>query len=216
MNVFKKMFSICRSFFLNLKLFGFKTALKLPLLIKYNTKVIGLSRGCIELSGTIKRGMISIGMTRGTLLGEAASPCVLKFEKNGHWKVSNYAWLSGYCVINVDGVLETNGFSANSGFKLSCADSIYIGNDVLVGWDVLIIDSDGHRILHNEVVSNNNKPVLIEDHVWLCAKSTIMKGAKISKGSVVGLGSITTRQFSTNNLLICDNTVKKENISWEH
>lgn len=216
MNIFKKALSLFKSIFINLLIFDFKTAIKLPLLIQYNSKVFGLSRGCIQLSGNIKRGMISIGMTRGTLFGEAASPCVLKFGKNGVWKVCNYAWLSGYCVINVDGKLETNGFSANSGFKISCADHIYIGNDVLIGWDVLIIDSDGHNILYGGVVSNQNKPVIIDDHVWLCAKSTIMKGAKITKGSVVAMGSTTTKQFIDDNLLICNNTDKKHNVSWEH
>lgn len=103
MNFFEIMFSVMKSFLICLKVFDFKTACKLPLYIKFNTKCIGLKKGCIQLAGDIKRGMISISTNRGTLLGESASPSVLQFKDCGVWKVTDKAWCSGSCVINVGG-----------------------------------------------------------------------------------------------------------------
>ena len=43
---------------------------------------------------------------------------------------------------------------------------------------------------------NENKPIEIGNHVWIGAKSTILKGTKIADGSVIGAGSLGTGLLS--------------------
>ena len=42
----------------------------------------------------------------------------------------------------------------------------------------------------------------IEDDVWIGANSTILKGVKIGKGSVIGAGTIVTRNVPPNVVVV--------------
>lgn len=116
------------------------------------------------------------------------------------------------------GGLRTEGFSANAGLKISCAHDIFIGNDVLIGWDVLIIDSDGHQIIDGASgkQTNVNKAVFVGNHVWLCAKSIVLKGSKIPSGSILAMNSYNTKQFTEENIMLMDNTILRNNVTWAH
>jgi acetyltransferase-like isoleucine patch superfamily enzyme len=37
--------------------------------------------------------------------------------------------------------------------------------------------------------------VIIEDNVWLAARVVVLKGVRIGRGSVVGVGSVVTRDI---------------------
>lgn len=57
----KKVLSIFKSIYLNFKIFNYKTAIKLPILVSYNTKLIGIKKGSIVLDNSIGFGGIRIG-----------------------------------------------------------------------------------------------------------------------------------------------------------
>jgi acetyltransferase-like isoleucine patch superfamily enzyme len=74
--------------------------------------------------------------------------------------------------------------------------SISIGNNVLIGSGVLITDSDAHPIhplLRYDGSYIVTAPIIIEDDVFIGARSIILKGVTIGKGSVVGAGSIVSK-----------------------
>ncbi len=73
---------------------------------------------------------------------------------------------------------------------------ISIGNEVLIGSGALIIDNDAHPI--NPTFRRDNSktlvsPIIIEDNVFIGARSIILKGVKIGKCAVIGAGAIVTR-----------------------
>lgn len=80
-----------------------------------------------------------------------------------------------------------------SGSTISANLSISIGNDVLVGSGALITDCDSHP-LNYEARMRDESPrmaaVVIEDGVFIGARSIILKGVTIGRGSVVGAGSV--------------------------
>lgn len=49
------------------------------------------------------------------------------------------------------------------------------------------VDSDGF--------SGENKPVIINDHVWIATGSIILPGVSIGRGAVIGAGSVVTREI---------------------
>ena len=52
--------------------------------------------------------------------------------------------------------------------------------------------------------------------MWICANSTILKGALISDNSVVGAGTIVSKKFEHRNVLIAGkNKIVKENVNWK-
>ena len=86
-----------------------------------------------------------------------------------------------------------NGFSGT----VICANySVEIGNGCLFGSETMIFDTDFHPVnLLNRRYrpvpkSNAIDRVLIEDDVFIGARSTILKGVRMGKGSVIGAGSV--------------------------
>jgi acetyltransferase-like isoleucine patch superfamily enzyme len=83
-----------------------------------------------------------------------------------------------------------------SGAVISSMDSIYIGNNVLIGSGALITDNDAHPI-HPDFRNDESQilisPIIIEDNVFIGARSIILKGVTIGKGSIVGAGAVVSR-----------------------
>lgn len=81
----------------------------------------------------------------------------------------------------------------NSGFNINgtiiCGDSITIGDNVAMGRNVTIRDTNGGHYISRQGYKNT-RPVVIEDHAWLCEGCTIMPGVKVGMGAIVGAGSI--------------------------
>lgn len=87
---------------------------------------------------------------------------------------------------------------------LSSASSIHIGQRVLIGAGVLITDSDHHVVAPDDFRNRRHagfpspKPengVRIEDDVFIGARSIVLKGVTIGKGSVIGAGSVVSRSI---------------------
>ena len=83
-----------------------------------------------------------------------------------------------------------------SGSTLSANLSITIGNDVLIGSGALISDCDAHPLGYEARLrdgSPNMAAVVIEDGAFIGARCIILKGVRIGRGSVIGAGSVVSR-----------------------
>ena len=85
-----------------------------------------------------------------------------------------------------------NGTYLNRNTLIVCEDLVEIGENCKIAWDVNIMDSDLHPIDETPIV---NKPVRIEDNVWIGCRSIILKGVTIGKGAVVAAGSVVTKNI---------------------
>jgi maltose O-acetyltransferase len=82
----------------------------------------------------------------------------------------------------------------NYGCSISAQDQIQIGSHVTVGTYCMVIDNDFHSIepsRRNELPPSI--PIILEDNVWLGARVIILKGVTIGRDSVIGAGSVVTR-----------------------
>ncbi|MFB3926304.1 MAG: DapH/DapD/GlmU-related protein [Syntrophales bacterium] len=85
--------------------------------------------------------------------------------------------------------------------SINVAQSVTIGNNCLIASGCLITDNDGHpvdpeRRRRGETVSTEEiKPVVIEDNVWIGTGSRILKGVVIGEGSIVSANSVVTRSI---------------------
>ena len=78
-------------------------------------------------------------------------------------------------------------------------DSVTIGDNVKVGACVLITDTDAHPLDYLARRSSNegtkSAPIVIEDDVWVGAHSIILKGVTIGARSIIGAGSVVTKNI---------------------
>ncbi|AXY01089.1 sugar O-acetyltransferase [Vibrio alfacsensis] len=86
-------------------------------------------------------------------------------------------------------------------FNLTLVDDthIYIGNHVMIGPNVTLATA-GHPIdpdLRRQV-AQFNMPVRIGDNVWIGAHSVVLPGVTIGENSVIGAGSIVTKDIPAN------------------
>ena len=74
-----------------------------------------------------------------------------------------------------------------------------IGNGVMCAPNVTIT-STGHPVhpLYRAKGAQFSLPVVIEDSVWLGANVVVMPGVTIGKNSVIGAGSVVTRDIPAN------------------
>jgi acetyltransferase-like isoleucine patch superfamily enzyme len=86
-----------------------------------------------------------------------------------------------------------------SGITVCAASSVVIGNRFMAGADAVIADTDFHSL---DAATRNSEldaaraavsPVVIEDDVFLGARSIVLKGVHIGRGAVVGAGAVVTR-----------------------
>ena len=82
-----------------------------------------------------------------------------------------------------------------SGTVIGCAVSIKLGNNVRCGANTLITDTDWHN---DDSRTGKNAPVVIDDNVWLGYGVKILKGVHIGKNSLIGAGSIVTKDIPAN------------------
>ena len=107
---------------------------------------------------------------------------------------------------------------ARTGLYVKDGTSITIGVRSLFSNSIEIATTDWHRIVDaEEHALNENRDVIIGNHVWVCRRVLIGKGVTIGNDSVVGAGSIVTKSFPEDHLLIAGNpaVVKKQHIGWK-
>lgn len=96
-------------------------------------------------------------------------------------------------------VLAVGDDFAMSGGAISAAEKIEIGNRVAVGANSVIVDTDFHPLSLEQRVTHNNAgetaPVRIEDDVFIGMGCLVLKGVTIGNGSVIGAGSVVTRNI---------------------
>ncbi len=99
--------------------------------------------------------------------------------------------------------------------KIWSSINVKIGNRVLIAHNVNIHDNNAHPLdseqRHNQfklIISEkchpkedktlNEKPIIIEDDVWIGFNSTILKGVTIGKGAIVAACTLVTKDVPQN------------------
>jgi acetyltransferase-like isoleucine patch superfamily enzyme len=84
-----------------------------------------------------------------------------------------------------------------TGGTLCAEERIEIGDRVLIGANSIVVDTDFHPLDVNQrqrtPTLSEPAPVHIGDDVFVGMQSLILKGVRIGKGSVIGAGSVVTK-----------------------
>jgi acetyltransferase-like isoleucine patch superfamily enzyme len=89
-----------------------------------------------------------------------------------------------------------NGAFINYGTEICAQAGITIGDECRIGTHCIIMDNDFHYVdLARRDLRPPGVPVIIEPHVWVGNRVTILKGVHIGYGSVIAAGSVVTRSI---------------------
>lgn len=111
--------------------------------------------------------------------------------------ISNLIGINRPCILTVHDKAELR-IGNNCGFSgtvIGCFGQIILEDGVRCGANTLITDSDWHL---DDPRSAQPRPIYIEKNVWLGVNVTIMKGVRIGENSVIGAGSIVTKNIPSN------------------
>jgi len=86
------------------------------------------------------------------------------------------------------------------GLYVSSNEEVQIGHGVMFGPQVMVIGGDHDfqtlgvplRVAHN---IRRSDPIVVENDVWVGARCIILKGVRIGTGSIIGAGSVLTKDI---------------------
>ena len=119
--------------------------------------------------------------------------------------------IRNFVLVNLFGLKLAKGSIIYSGFLVRSPKNIKIGKGTVVGYNCELDGRKGLTIGENVNISSDVKfytlqhdynsknfravgaPVIIEDYVWVSARSIILPGITIGKGAVIAAGSVVTK-----------------------
>ena len=102
--------------------------------------------------------------------------------------------------LQADSVVTIGAECYLNGVEVAARHSVRIGDRCELG-TALVYDTDFHsvqRVPRGEVKS---APIVIEDDVWLAARTAVLRGVTIGARSVVGIGVVVSRSVGPDTLL---------------
>ncbi|MCU6600465.1 acyltransferase [Peribacillus frigoritolerans] len=208
--------SLPKTIYFNLRYFGIKMGLKLPVLVSHQVHLKALN-GQLLIENPTRFG-VRIGFGDVGIFDKQKSRGI--WQVNGKVVFMGKSHLGHGAKISVgkNGVLKFgDNFTITAESSIICNKSISFGKETLISWENLIMDTDFHTINDadgNKI--NHDGSIHIGNHVWIGSRCTILKGAQIPDETVIASNSVITRKYSGNNLVIGGNPPKvlKENITW--
>lgn len=103
-------------------------------------------------------------------------------------------------VSHAEGKIEIgNGVFCNYGVSISAHARVSIGDGCQLGSYACLMDNDYHQVVDRSQ-PGASAPIILQDNVWLAVRVIVLKGVTIGKNSVVGAGSVVTKEIPPNSL----------------
>lgn len=152
--------------------------------------------------------------------GQGHAPILINVGANATLKVENeliigqgtFILAGAGSVINIKGRLNSTGSGITCETRIMAEKLIEIGYDCIIAWGCCITDSNWHELSG----TNRCSPVRIGNHVWIGHDVSILPGANIGDGCVIGAKSLVLgREYKPFNLLVGNPVrVVRENVIW--
>ena len=85
------------------------------------------------------------------------------------------------------------------GVRIRSAISLRIGDDCMLAENTFITDADWHDV-HHRIYPGKREPVELAANVWVGDGARICKGVRIGENSIIGAGSVVTKDVPDNTI----------------
>ncbi len=204
-------------------MFGF--GLKNKLIHWKASRNIGRNNSFVS-KGFLKNCSFEFDCSESTVkIGENCSVENLRFYirgHNNHITIENNVTIKGgvLWVQDNNSIIHISANTTIEGAHIAVTEdnqSINIGKDCMLSHGISIRNGDSHSIidLHTNKKINSARPIVINSHVWIGANVTILKGVTIGENSIIGTGSIVTKEIEKNCIYTGIPAKKiKQNVNW--
>ena len=204
---------VLKTIYYNFRLFPINIAVKFPLIIGLHTTLKHFTRKSIIYPKNIRTASILLGIK---LVEFPTNHTII--DNDGIIKINGTVRIGSgtYLLIGSKGFLEVgDNFEIKANGKIIAVNQISIGDNCLVSWDVSIMDTDWHKIRNKHgVILNPNKPIILNDHIWIGMGTTILKGTTIESDNIIAANStIVGNHYCKNSILSSNKTLRTE-INW--
>lgn len=213
--------SVPKTIYFNFKVLPFKSAIKFPFVVSKDVKLQGVNRNSFIVNADkLPTASMRIGFGESSNARRESKSGLISIGKKGKIIVGKDLGLSQGCILIANEACITlgNHFRCSYSTTIDCyGEDITIGDDVVCGWNVTIRNGDGHRIIYNGNANPLSKTIYIDNHVWICANATVLKGTHILSDSIVAYGSLLTKTIDKERVLYGGVPAKvlREGVSWE-
>ena len=206
MKVLRKVYHYIRcipkTLIFNFSYFPLRTAVSFPVLVNHRTKFHSLS-GKVVLPSNARTGKIKLGFGSIEPIDSSRSRLIWNLEKHGTITFGHRNKIGTASKIHVKGHLVLgNDANFTGDAVIICNKSISFGNGVLISWQTLFMDTDFHPVIdeHGNQL-NHDKSVTIGDDVWVCARTTVLKGSHISQNTIVSASANVSGTFEKDSII---------------
>jgi len=106
--------------------------------------------------------------------------------------------------IEIEDSLESNSvykcFASSNACYINALNGIKISKKVMFASGVKLISANHDIVDRNKHIKD--KPIVLEENVWLGANVVILPGITVGKNSIVGAGSIVTKDIPSNSIAV--------------
>lgn len=212
--------SIPKSVYFNFKILKWRDACKFPFAVSHNIKLEGVTRNnFIVESKSLTPFSMRIGFGDSASGIRESKKGLIQIGKRGIIRLKGIVGLSqGIVLVSDEGFIELgDNFRCNYSTTIDSSQAnIIIGDNVVCGWHVTIKNNDGHYIVEKGSMKQQSGDIVIGDHIWLCAESTILKNVTIENDSVIAYASVVTKGSGMKGSLYAGQPAKvvKKEINW--
>ncbi|MDO4931241.1 MAG: hypothetical protein Q4E63_01110 [Prevotellaceae bacterium] len=164
--------NIFRTLLFNLRAFGLRRGLKLPVYVYSRVKVYNM--GHLIIKTPITKGMIRIGL----LESNSAVPYTI-WNNKGSIEFEGNVWINHGTRIKNSGTIVFHGNNIlGYEVQLDIIEHLEIGNNTTIGFCSEVTDNDSHYIvdINTREIKPNRKPIILGNFNWITSHSYIRKG----------------------------------------
>lgn len=212
--------SVPKSIYVSFKLLPFRQAVRIPIFVRYNTKLLCLKGNVYLQTGGGKTASIRIGFGNVGIFDKTYERSILQLAGKLTFQGTAFFGLGSRIYVGHQGeVIFGDHFINTARMTICCENRMSFGHQVLISWNTSIVDTDFHRTINPATGEIKDKYGIttIGDHVWVGMGVTILKNSTIPDGCILGAGSLVNKRFITENCLIAGNPAKvvKEGVTKE-
>lgn len=207
-----------KSLYLSWRLCRWQDAWRLPIIASRKVRWSSLS-GEVRLQ-RVRTGIMRIGFGSVETIDYRSQYTLLHLK--GVVEVAGKCKIGYGSRISVDrGALLQLGesFHCSAAATIICRQQIRFGARCLLAWQSLITDSDLHPIyaVESDERINADRAVLIGEHCWIGARSTLLKGTQLADDSIVGAAAVVSGQFAESGVVLAGNPAQivKRGVRWQ-